>query len=175
MDRHEESNSRSSQFLRTRLKMMSLLAPKTTKISRKFLPLYLLPSFYFFLFPSFSFTLFFYYFVFSLGFISHYTASSHSTVLYNLIGERFDGPGYQVYWDFRGFPQSFQANTDIVHQINPLTAEINPICHLLALLPAHPILHVSRIRVKPWPFHSTSVPIRRLQQSNNSTLYTSCH
>ena len=32
--------------------------------------------------------------------------------------------------------------------INPLTAELNPICHLLALLGAHPILHVSRIRVK---------------------------
>jgi len=32
--------------------------------------------------------------------------------------------------------------------INPLNAELNPICHLLELLGAHPILHVSRIRVK---------------------------
>jgi hypothetical protein len=31
--------------------------------------------------------------------------------------------------------------------INPLNAELNPICHLLALLGAHRILHVSRIRV----------------------------
>jgi len=31
--------------------------------------------------------------------------------------------------------------------INPLNAELNPICHLLELLRAHPILHVSRIRV----------------------------
>ena len=31
--------------------------------------------------------------------------------------------------------------------INPLNAELNPICHLLALLGAHPILHISRIRV----------------------------
>ena len=31
---------------------------------------------------------------------------------------------------------------------NPLNAEFNPICHLLALLGAHHILHVSRIRVK---------------------------
>jgi hypothetical protein len=31
---------------------------------------------------------------------------------------------------------------------NPLNAQLNPICHLLALLGAHPILHVSRIRVK---------------------------
>ena len=31
---------------------------------------------------------------------------------------------------------------------NHLSAELNPICHLLALLGAHHILHVSRIRVK---------------------------
>jgi hypothetical protein len=31
--------------------------------------------------------------------------------------------------------------------INPLKAELNPICHLLALLRAHHILHVCRIRV----------------------------
>jgi hypothetical protein len=31
--------------------------------------------------------------------------------------------------------------------INPLNAELNPICHLLVLL-AHPILHISRIRIK---------------------------
>ena len=32
-------------------------------------------------------------------------------------------------------------------KINPLNAELNPICYLLALL-AHHFLHVSRIRVK---------------------------
>jgi hypothetical protein len=32
--------------------------------------------------------------------------------------------------------------------INPLNAKLNPICHLLALLGAHHILHVSRIMVK---------------------------
>ena len=32
--------------------------------------------------------------------------------------------------------------------INPLNAELNIICHLLALLGAHHILHVGRIRVK---------------------------
>ena len=31
--------------------------------------------------------------------------------------------------------------------INPLNAELNPICYLLALL-AHHFLHISRIRVK---------------------------
>jgi hypothetical protein len=31
--------------------------------------------------------------------------------------------------------------------LNPLNAKLNPICHLLALLGAHHILHVSRLRV----------------------------
>jgi hypothetical protein len=34
--------------------------------------------------------------------------------------------------------------------INPLNAELNPICHFLALLGAHHVLHISRIRVKPY-------------------------
>jgi len=33
-------------------------------------------------------------------------------------------------------------------RFNPLNAELNPICYLLALLGAHHFLHVSRIRVK---------------------------
>ena len=32
--------------------------------------------------------------------------------------------------------------------LNPLNAQLNPICHLLALLGVHNFLHVSRIRVK---------------------------
>ena len=35
-----------------------------------------------------------------------------------------------------------------VNTVNPLNAELNPICHLLTLLGAHHILHISRIRVK---------------------------
>ena len=31
--------------------------------------------------------------------------------------------------------------------LNPLNGKLNPICHLLALLGAHHILHISRIRV----------------------------
>jgi len=34
--------------------------------------------------------------------------------------------------------------------INPLNAKLNPTCHLLALLGAHRILHVSRIRVNDY-------------------------
>jgi hypothetical protein len=42
------------------------------------------------------------------------------------------------------------ARKDILTSIiiNTLNAELNPICHLLALLGAHHILHISRIRVK---------------------------
>jgi len=34
-----------------------------------------------------------------------------------------------------------------INNINPLNAELNPICHLLALVGAHHIFHVSEIRV----------------------------
>jgi hypothetical protein len=40
------------------------------------------------------------------------------------------------------------AKGDLSGPINPLNAELNPICRLLALLGAHYILHVSRVRVK---------------------------
>jgi len=33
--------------------------------------------------------------------------------------------------------------------LNPLNTQLNRICHLLALLGTHHILHVSKIRVKP--------------------------
>ena len=36
----------------------------------------------------------------------------------------------------------------LIVSFNPLKAELNPICYLLALLGAHHFLHVSRIRVK---------------------------
>jgi len=39
-------------------------------------------------------------------------------------------------------------NILLFENFNSLNAELNPICHLLALLGAHHILHVSRIRVK---------------------------
>ena len=42
-------------------------------------------------------------------------------------------------------------------RVNPLNAELNPICHLLALFGAHHILHVSRIRVKHFNPYPTNV------------------
>ena len=40
------------------------------------------------------------------------------------------------------------GDVNIVIIFNPLNAELNTICHFLALLGAHNILHVSRVRVK---------------------------
>jgi hypothetical protein len=40
-------------------------------------------------------------------------------------------------------------NLPMTNTINPSNAELNSICHLLAFLGAHHILHVSRIRVNP--------------------------
>jgi hypothetical protein len=42
----------------------------------------------------------------------------------------------------------YASNATICLRINPLDAELNSICYLLALLGAHHFLHVCRIRVK---------------------------
>jgi hypothetical protein len=44
-------------------------------------------------------------------------------------------------------PSIYQCRSQI-NMFNPLNAKLNPICHLLASLGAHHILHVSGIRVK---------------------------
>jgi len=48
-------------------------------------------------------------------------------------------------------PHGITFQKTIIHEhkfLNPLNAELNPICYLLALLKAHHFLYVSRIRVK---------------------------
>jgi len=52
----------------------------------------------------------------------------------------------------------------IMHVLNPLKPELNPICYLLALLGAHHFLHVSRIRVK-------SLTFRRLMSHTHIYIY----
>jgi hypothetical protein len=47
----------------------------------------------------------------------------------------------------------------VAQHLNSLKAELSPICHLLALLAAHHILHVSRIRVN---YCATAVPKYRI-------------
>ena len=43
-------------------------------------------------------------------------------------------------------------------QFNPVNAELNPICHLLALLEAHLIFCVSRIRVNTQQLYTYALP-----------------
>jgi len=61
-----------------------------------------------------------------------------------------------------------------VDYINPLNAELNPICYFLALLGAHHFLHVSRIRVKSLTFRLLmsciyGAPILDVSRSHTTT------
>jgi hypothetical protein len=56
----------------------------------------------------------------------------------------------------------YRAPTCSMRKINPLNAQLNAICQFLALLGAHPILHVSRIRIKVLYSASSAVLQTRL-------------
>jgi len=58
-------------------------------------------------------------------------------------------------------PRLFSFKPVAYIDINPLNAELNPLCHFLALLGAHHILHVGSIRVKSWSetFRVTCHPV----------------
>ena len=61
--------------------------------------------------------------------------------------------------------------------INPLNAELNPICHLLALLGAHHFLHFSRISVKSLTLrllmsYIYGAPILDVSRSHTTTHYS---
>jgi hypothetical protein len=60
------------------------------------------------------------------------------------------------------------------HVINPLTAELNPFCHLLALLGARHIFHISRLRVKEAKLcmYEKTVLLTNNRNIKNSLLYT---
>jgi hypothetical protein len=58
--------------------------------------------------------------------------------------------------------------------LNTLKAQLNPICHLLAFLGDHPILHISRIRVKPQGEESKcSIHLKKHSLCNIEWSYTS--
>jgi hypothetical protein len=55
-----------------------------------------------------------------------------------------------VFWHFTNAPKMIKAlilYCCVTFVRNPLNTDLNPSCHLLALLGPHPIFHVSRIRV----------------------------
>jgi hypothetical protein len=70
--------------------------------------------------------------------------------------------------------QAYYEHLSTVREIliNPLNAELNPTCHLLALLGAHSILHISRIRVK----HAAHSPFfsSKCRLFHNATFFGSC-
>jgi hypothetical protein len=52
-----------------------------------------------------------------------------------------------IHWYCKIHPRQLHIFVCSKAIINTLNAKFNPICHLLALLGAHHILHISRIRV----------------------------
>ena len=57
--------------------------------------------------------------------------------------------------------------------VNPLNAELNPICHLLALLGAHHIFHVSGLRVKQTRFCARKFQKYGVSINANNIIYLS--
>ena len=65
----------------------------------------------------------------------------------------------------------------LARSINPLKPELNPICYLLALLGAHHLLHVSRIKVKLLTFrllmsYIYGAPILDVSRSHTTTQHS---
>jgi len=52
------------------------------------------------------------------------------------------------------------GGSTVPHILNPLNAELNPTCYLLEFLGAHPILHISRIKVNVSTFTRMSGSLR---------------
>jgi len=69
----------------------------------------------------------------------------------------------------------------VQNSLNPLNAELNPICHLLALLGADHILHVSRIKVNATavgalqPYWRQSVTLPGCIESTHGETLTEVH
>ena len=55
---------------------------------------------------------------------------------------------YKLEWCLSKLPVDYILKCMKSGKLNPLNAELNPICHLLSLLGVHHFLHLSKIRVK---------------------------
>ena len=85
-------------------------------------------------------------------------------------------------WEIFMGSVSYQAIMMVVETesrgyFNPLNPELNPICYLLALLGAHHVLHVSRIRVKLLTFrllmsYIYGAPILDVSRSHTTTQHS---
>jgi len=77
-----------------------------------------------------------------------YDAMSLTNWIPNLRGNVASSSGVGMFSFFFSTFQLLKSRTLTLHHFNPLNPELNPICHLLALLGVHHFLHISRIRVK---------------------------
>ena len=85
-------------------------------------------------------------------------------------------------WEIFMGSVSYQAIMMVVETesrgyLNPLNPELNPICYLLALLGAHHVLHVSRIRVKLLTFrllmsYIYGAPVLDVSRSHTTTQHS---
>ena len=74
-------------------------------------------------------------------------------------------------------PRVISYSQCLTDSVNPLNAELNPICYLLALLGAHHFLHVSRIRDKLLTFrllmsYIYGAPILDVSRSHTTTQHS---
>ena len=75
-------------------------------------------------------------------------------------------PTSDVYTETFRSPCIALALPELQDTVNPLNAELNPICHLLALLGAHLIFHVSGLRVNVFMLcvYLTTLPVAQVIQ-----------
>ena len=84
----------------------------------------------------------------------------YDTVVIMFILEHFQRPCSKVTLDKAVIlPTIAGVNGELWNVFNPLIAELIPICHLLALLGAHHILHISGIRMNCLQWSDTVVPV----------------
>jgi hypothetical protein len=80
-----------------------------------------------------------------------------SSVIFKFLTQNYIKKSHQKRWLFSQelfnlcfYRNRLRFNLTHINNFNPLNAQLNPICHLLALLGDHHILHVSGLRVKAY-------------------------
>jgi len=104
------------------------------------------------------------------------TTWSKSTSFTQTLITAYESTGCHA-WDDRNFRHLQPCEFHILHKINPLNPELNPICYLMALLGAHHFLHVSRIRVKSLTFrllmsYIYGAPVLDVSRSHTTTQHS---
>jgi hypothetical protein len=96
--------------------------------------------------------------------------TNHKFKNYNIFRAVFEPASFRAA-SRRSFQNRHVTIALFIMCFNTLKAELNPICHLPALLGAHSIFHVSRKRVKPTVnvlFLKSRVPLLKWEMSSSS-------